>query len=85
MATYDEAVKMAASLLPADRRRLLQALEAQSAGLSLIRLAPHSPGWIQAEQGHAVLAVDAGPSEKEIPAGAAALDGIWADRDADTP
>ena len=42
--------------------------------------AAQSVAWLKAERGHAVLATDTGPSEADIPAGAAAIAGIWKDR-----
>lgn len=42
--------------------------------------APQSVAWLKAERGHAVLATDTGPADADIPAGAAAIAGMWADR-----
>ena len=42
--------------------------------------APQSVAWLKAERGHAVLATDTGPADAEIPAGAAAIAGMWSDR-----
>jgi hypothetical protein len=83
----DEILKLARRLPPEQQRELAQALAspAPRADLPITQFptgpTPHSPGWVKAERGHAVLATDTAPSEASLPAGPAALAGIWADRE----
>jgi hypothetical protein len=83
MADYEEVLRRARALSPAERARLAGELQSGTGLPSLGRSsgpAPHTVGWLKAERGHAVLATDTGPAEADIPAGAEAIAGMWADR-----
>jgi hypothetical protein len=88
MANFDEILRAAQRLAPAEQERLAKTL-AQGAGsgrgpdLAMANIAaprPHSVAWVKAERGHAVLATETPESEADIPAGPAAITGIWSDR-----
>jgi hypothetical protein len=85
--TIDEILKLAQRLPPEQQRELARALASPSprADLPITQFptgpAPHSPAWVKAERGHAVLATDRVDSEARLPAGPAALAGIWAGRE----
>jgi hypothetical protein len=85
--TPDEILKLARRLPPEQQRELARALAspAPRADLPITQFptgpAPHSPGWVKAERGHAVLATGSVASEASLPAGPAALAGIWAGRE----
>jgi hypothetical protein len=85
MTDYEQVLETARRLPAADRDRLARALGsgAAPAGMSPLamagRAAPQSVAWLKAERGHAVLATDTGPADADIPAGAAAIAGMWAD------
>jgi len=82
--TLDDLLAAAQALPDADRRRLAAALAPrapleQLAAFGSRPAAPQSAAWVKAERGHAVLATDSGPADAEIPAGAAAIAGMWRD------
>jgi hypothetical protein len=83
----EEILKLARRLPPDQQRELARALASPGPRVDLPITqfpsgpAPHSPAWVKSEQGHAVLATDAAPAEASLPAGPAALAGIWAGRD----
>lgn len=85
--TLKEILKLARRLTPEQQRELARALTSPEsrADLPITQFptgpAPHSPAWVKAERGHAVLATDTPFAEASVPAGSAALAGIWADRD----
>jgi len=86
MTDYERALEIAAQLPAAERDRLTRALVGAApapAGLSPLamagRAAPQSVAWLKAERGHAVLATDTGPADGDIPTGAEAIAGMWAD------
>jgi hypothetical protein len=85
MASYDEVLRLASGLSPAERQRLVRELSgggqplAQLGSLAQRPPAPHSVAWVKAERGHAVLATDTGPAEADLPAGAEAIAGMWSD------
>lgn len=85
MPTVEEVLRLARQLTPSEQQELVRALQkpARSADLPLATAgpAPHSAAWLKAERGHAVLATELTATEETLPAGAAALAGIWADRD----
>src|SRR5262245_38807233 len=72
---------LARELSPVGRERLIRALSALPARPDLPLFQggppPQSAAWVRAERGHAVLATDAGEIEEGIPAGAAAIAGLW--------
>jgi hypothetical protein len=86
MPNLDDLLAHVRSLTPAEKARVARELAA-SGGAPAAALptlgsrpaAPHSVAWLKAERGHAVLATDTGPSDDQIPAGAAAIAGMWAD------
>jgi hypothetical protein len=89
MPTYDDVLRAARALPPAERQRLARELAdpaatpARAAELPIATLSaprPHSVAWVKAERGHAVLATDTPESDADIPAGADAIAGMWADR-----
>jgi hypothetical protein len=85
--TVDEILKLARRLPAEQQRELARALASPPprADLPITPFptgpAPHSPGWVKAERGHAVLATDTAPAEASLPPGPAALAGIWAGRE----
>lgn len=86
MTDYEQVLETARRLPAADRDRLARALSggaAAPAGLAPLamagRAAPQSVAWLKAERGHAVLATDTGPADADLPAGAEAIAGMWAD------
>lgn len=88
MAKFEDILRAARALSTADQERLARALAApaapgRGADLAMANLAaprPHSVAWVKAERGHAVLATETPEAEADIPAGAAAIAGIWSDR-----
>jgi hypothetical protein len=61
---------------------MAQELAGAGSGIPLATFAPRPPApqsvaWLKAERGHAVLATDTGPTEADIPEGAAAIAGMW--------
>lgn len=79
----DELLHQIRALSPADRNRVLRELSGPATMAQFGAPRPpaaQSVAWLKAERGHAVLATDTGPAEADLPAGAAALAGIWADR-----
>lgn len=92
MASYDEILAQVRALSAADRQRLAGELSgasrpglAQLGTLAQRPPAPHSVAWLKAERGHAVLATDTGPAESDIPAGGAAIQGMWSDLKGEQP
>jgi hypothetical protein len=90
MTSYDQVLRAARSLRQADQERLVRELSGSGSphgrglDLPLANLTtprPHSVAWVKAERGHAVLATETPASDAEIPAGAEAIAGIWADRE----
>lgn len=86
MPIYEEILRLARQLSADERERLARELApppqpvmAQFTTLPGRPPAPQSAAWIKAERGHAVLATDTGPAERDIPAGAEAIAGMWAD------
>ena len=86
MATYEELLALSRQLSAEERLRLAREIGASPAsGFAQIGgavprpPAPHSVAWLKAERGHAVLATETGPAESDIPAGADAIAGMWAD------
>jgi hypothetical protein len=86
MPSLDEVLAMARQLSVQERERLVrELLGAARPGLPQVGPAgprppaPHSVEWVKAERGHAVLATDTGLAEGDIPAGAEAIAGMWAD------
>ena len=84
MATFEEVLQLARQLPGAERERLLQQLGGGATAVQIGPMgnrppAPQSVAWVKAERGHAVLATDTGPAEADIPAGADAIRGMWAD------
>lgn len=91
MATdIERAFEMVSLLSTEDRQRLLQVLSPRQTRIDLPLMqstgapSPQSSDWIKAERGHAVLATYDVPDEA-IPAGAAAIAGIWSRADAGQP
>jgi predicted nucleic acid-binding protein len=84
MSPYEEAVAAAVKLPLEQREHLAQALGLRLAKSTLpmasLTARPDPIAWRKAETGHAVLANDEGLRDEEIPAGAAAIRGIWANR-----
>jgi hypothetical protein len=86
MPTLDDVLALARQLAPEEQERLARSLGA-GARPTLAQLgtmanrppAPHSVAWVKAERGHAVLATDSAPADEAIPAGAAAIAGMWRD------
>ncbi len=80
---YSELLAAANALPPEERERLASEIKRptlmQLGGLSARPAAPQAVAWLKAERGHAVLATDSGPSEGDIPPGAAAIAGMWSD------
>lgn len=87
MATVEEIVALVRRLSPGEQQEVARALArgGRSAELPIAGPAPHSVAWVKAERGHAVLATDLTALEARLPAGSAALAGIWADRADLTP
>jgi hypothetical protein len=87
MASMEEILSLARRLPPAQQQELARALArgGRSADLPIAGPAPHSVAWVKAERGHAVLATDLTALEARLPPGAAAIAGIWADREGITP
>jgi predicted nucleic acid-binding protein len=82
MPTVKEILELSRRLTPAERQELARALARpeRSGDLPLAPgPSPHSVAWVKAERGHAVLATDLTALEAQLPAGAAALAGAWAD------
>lgn len=86
MAGIDEIRRLIDALPGAERERLLQELRStpraalpQLGSVSARQPAPQSVAWLKSERGHAVLATDTGPQEADLPVGAAAIRGMWAD------
>jgi hypothetical protein len=84
---YREILNQARQLSRQEQEQLLRELGGRAAapagGLGMLTPrgpAPQSVAWLKSERGHAVLATDTGPADTEIPAGAAAIAGMWADR-----
>jgi predicted nucleic acid-binding protein len=93
MSLYEDAVAAAVKLPQAQREQLAQALGLKlqpstpgvpAGGASLPLVSNYAPQtarqWRKAESGHAVLADDENLRDDEIPAGAAAISGIWQTR-----
>jgi predicted nucleic acid-binding protein len=84
MSPYEEAVAAAVKLPLEQREHLAQALGLRLAKSTLpmasLTARPDPIAWRKAETGHAVLANDEGLRDDEIPAGAAAIRGIWSSR-----
>jgi hypothetical protein len=96
MSTYEELLRLARALPEEQRERLAAELLQGIHGvhnlpgrgaprLPMAGPAPHSVAWLKAERGHAVLATDTGPAEADIPPGAAAIAGMWADLRSEQP
>jgi hypothetical protein len=90
MPSYDEVLELAGRLPAPERQRLARELGESRAGVQLGMLAdrppsPHSVAWVKSERGHAVLATDTGPAESDIPTGAEAIAGMWADARGEQP
>lgn len=85
MPAFDELLAQARQLPAEERERLVRELGgsrpvlAQLSSLASRPPAPQSVAWVKAERGHAVLATDAGPADADLPAGADAIAGMWAD------
>jgi hypothetical protein len=86
MAGIDEIRRLIDALPGAERERLLQELRSTPRGalpqlgnVTARQPSPHSVAWLKSERGHAVLATDTGPQEADLPAGADAIRGMWAD------
>jgi hypothetical protein len=85
MPDYEQVLELANQLSTEDRERLARELApprptlTQLGALASRPPAPQSVAWVKAERGHAVLATDAGPADAEIPPGADAIAGMWAD------
>lgn len=82
---YREILNQARQLSRQEQEQLARELAGRGATPTLGMLAPRGPApqsvaWLKSERGHAVLATDTGPADAEIPAGAAAIAGMWADR-----
>jgi len=85
---YREILNQARQLSRQEQEQLARELGARAAAAPTGALgmftprgpAPQSVAWLKSERGHAVLATDTGPADSEIPAGAAAIAGMWADR-----
>ena len=84
--TYEEVLALARTLSAGDQQRLAREIGAgppasmtRLGALSARPPAPHSTAWVKAEQGHAVLATETGPADAEIPPGAEAIAGMWAE------
>lgn len=89
MPTLDEVRALLSRLAPAERELLARELAASrlpllSAPTAPAGPVPHSPAWVRAERGHAVLATDTGPPDAEIPAGWQAIVGMWRDAPPDS-
>jgi hypothetical protein len=83
MATVHEVLSLARQLSPAEQQEVARTLSrsGRSADLPIAGgPSPHSVAWVKAERGHAVLATDLTALEASLPAGPAAIAGIWADR-----
>jgi hypothetical protein len=87
---YREILNQARTLSRQEQEQLTKELAARatpaSGALGMLTQrgpAPQSVAWLKSERGHAVLATDTGPSDSQIPAGAAAIAGMWADRRGD--
>ena len=85
MADLERLLEMARRLTPAERAQLRRALDAPAgqAELPLLQQGPprpHSPAWVRAERGHAVLATGTPEDEDTLPAGPDAIAGMWAAR-----
>lgn len=85
MPDFNELLEQARALSPAEQQELARQLGgarpvlAQLGTLASRPPAPQSVAWVKAERGHAVLATDSGPADADIPAGADAIAGMWAD------
>lgn len=85
MADYAEVLQQARALGERERERLAAELLRGVHAVHNLPMsgargpAPQSVAWLKAERGHAVLATDTGPAEADIPTGAAAITGMWAD------
>jgi hypothetical protein len=86
MADYNQVLADARALSRDEQARLVRELAgiaaaplAQIGGGAPRPAAPQSVAWLKAERGHAVLATDTGPADANIPAGADAITGMWAD------
>jgi hypothetical protein len=81
---YQEILKQARQLTRSEQEQLARELGARPSAapraLGMLGPAPQSVAWLKAERGHAVLATDTGPADAEIPVGAEAIAGMWADR-----
>jgi len=82
---YREILNQARQLSRQEQEQLARELGGRGAAPALGMLTPRGPApqsvaWLKSERGHAVLATDTGPADAEIPAGAAAIAGMWADR-----
>lgn len=87
---YREILNQARSLSRQEQEQLTKELAARvappSGALGMLTPrgpAPQSVAWLKSERGHAVLATDTGPTDSQIPAGAEAIAGMWADRRGD--
>jgi hypothetical protein len=82
LASVEDVLALARRLSPAQQQEVARALArgGRSAELPIAAPAPQSVAWVKAERGHAVLATDLTDLEARLPAGAAAIAGIWADR-----
>ena len=81
--SVEELVHEIRALSPSDRSRAMRELQGPATMAQFGAPRPpaaQSVAWLKAERGHAVLATDTGPAEADIPAGAAAIAGIWKDR-----
>jgi predicted nucleic acid-binding protein len=88
MSPFEAALAAAVQLPHEGRERLAKALGLRIASESIPTAArllpmasatarPDPVAWRKAEAGHAVLATEESLSDKEIPAGAAAIEGLW--------
>lgn len=87
---YQEILSQARGLSRPEQEQLAKELGARAAApaaalgmLAQRGPAPQSVAWLKSERGHAVLATDTGPTDSQIPAGAPAIAGMWADRRGD--
>ncbi len=81
---FQSVLQLAMKLPPGEREHLARALGAQQGSGSDLPLftgpRPQSAAWVRAERGHAVLATGALEEERNAPAGAAAIAGMWEGR-----
>lgn len=85
MSDLNHVLEQARRLAPAEQEALVRELGgarpvlAQLGALADRPPSPQSVAWVKAERGHAVLATDSGPADADIPEGAEAIAGMWAD------